>query len=223
MIPNPYPGIFIVFEGIDGCGKTAQLNKVFGWTQTLGILKHHDKVKAKEPGKERDFGKKIYEDLANKKPTALHKANPHGFQTWYASDSKENLRQHIIPALKNGSIVLCDRFRPSMVYGAQVLGEISELMTMNQQIIGEDFLWPDLILIFDLAVNIAIKRLKEKNRDLDEHEKSDVLSRVSMNYRHFAKYPNCQIVNAEQTEEQVFEKVKKLILPVIESGREDES
>ena len=48
MIPNPYPGIFIVFEGIDGCGKTAQLNRVYGWMQTLEIAKHHDILKMKE-------------------------------------------------------------------------------------------------------------------------------------------------------------------------------
>lgn len=216
MIPNPYPGIFIVFEGIDGCGKTTQFNRVYGWMQTLEIAKHHDILKAKEPGKEKFFGKKIYADLADKNPTTLHKSNPHGFQSWYACDSKENLRENIIPALKAGSVVLCDRFRPSLVYGAKGPGEISDLMVMNKQIIGEDFIWPDLILIFDLAVNTAIRRLKEKNRDLDEHEKHGVLNRVRHNYQHFGKvYPNCQIINAELTEEQVFENIKKLVLGVI--------
>lgn len=214
MIPNPYPGIFIVFEGIDGCGKTAQLNRVYGWMQTLDILKYRNKVKAKEPGKERYFGKKIYADLADGSQTALHKSGLHDFQAWYACDSKVNLREHIIPALKDGSIVLCDRFRPSMVYGAQTPGEISELMTMNRQIIGEDFIWPDLILIFDLAVNTALKRLKEKNRDLDEHEKYEVLKRVKINYQFFARFYHCRIVNAEEPEEQVFEKIKNLIMPV---------
>ncbi|MBI2063574.1 MAG: dTMP kinase [Candidatus Yanofskybacteria bacterium] len=218
MIPNPYPGIFIVFEGIDGCGKTAQLNRVYGWTQTLEIIKHYDVLKMKEPGKERFFGKKIYANLSDKNPAALHKIDPRGFQTWYACDSKKNLRENIIPALKQGSIVLCDRFRPSMVYGARTLGEIPDLMNMNRQIIGEDFIWPDLILIFDLPVNAAIKRLKQKNRDLDEHEKHGILKKVRICYQYFARiYPNCRMINAEESEEQVSEKVKSLVLPVIES------
>jgi len=37
MIPNPYPGIFIVFEGIDGCGKTEQLERTFRWLSANGV------------------------------------------------------------------------------------------------------------------------------------------------------------------------------------------
>lgn len=222
MIPNPYPGIFIVFEGIDGCGKTAQLNRVYGWLQTLDIARHYDILKAKEPGKERLYGKKIYADLGPKNSNALrlHKVNPHGFQAWYACDSKENLRQNIIPALTVGSVVLCDRFRPSMVYGAKGPSEITDLLAMNRQIIGEDFIWPDLILIFDLAANTAIKRLKKKNIDLDEYEKTEVLKRVRLNYLSLAgMYPNCKIIDGELPEEAVFEKVQKLIAPILECRR----
>ncbi len=218
MIPNPYLGSFIVFEGVDGCGKTVQLNHTFGWMRTLDTLRHCEIIKTKEPNKEGIFGKKIYAGLADKSPDALRTKDPHAFQTWYACDSKENMKNIVIPALKCGSIVLCDRFRPSMVYGAKGPGEISELMTMNCEIIGEDFIWPDLILIFDLAVDTAIKRLKEKNKELDEHEKHGVLNRVRTNYLYFAKiYPNCRIINADKPEEEVFEKVKQIVLPIVES------
>ncbi len=220
MIPNPYPGIFIVFEGIDGCGKTSQLNRVCSWMQTLEALRHHNISKQKEPGKERTFGKKIYADLYDKSPHALHKTNPQSFQTWYACDSKENLRLNIIPELMVGSIVLCDRFRPSMVYGAEGYGDISTLMTMNQEILGEDFIWPDLILVFDLPVMTALSRLKEKNRNLDEHERQPILAKVRHNYVHFAGvYRNCKIIDSDQSEEVVFGIVKKLLLSVLKSRK----
>lgn len=218
MIPNPHPGIFIVFEGIDGCGKTVQMNHVYGWLKTLNDLRHHYTLKTKEPNKEKPFGKKIYTDLANTTPDALHKNNPFGFQTWYACDSKENLRDVVIPALTHDDIVLCDRFRPSMVYGANNFGDISKLMTMNCEIIGEDFIWPDLILIFDINANKAVERLKKKGLKLDEHEKSEVLTRVRRNYMHFAQvYPSCEVINADQPEDKVFEDVKKEILIAAES------
>lgn len=218
MIPNPYPGLFIVFEGVDGCGKSIQLNHAFGWMKGLDALRHREIIRIKEPNKDGIFGKKIYADLADKSPGVLHKKDPRAFQTWYACDSKENLKENVIPALQKGSIVLCDRFRPSMVYGAKTFGDISTLMTMNCEIIGEDFIWPDIVLVFDITSDIAIERLKKKGLQLDEHEKQDVLSRVRRNYMHFVQeYPNCKTINAGQTEEEVFEKVKKAILPVIES------
>ena len=234
MIPNPHPGIFIAFEGIDGCGKTVQLGRTEAWLNSftglgcsegriLSTKKFFIKL-AKEPGKERFYGKKIYADLTNKNADALHKKDPYGFQAWYACDSRENLMENIVPALQTGSVVLCDRFRPSMVYGVQTLGdqqtlsEVSALMALNQAIIGNDFIWPDLILIFNIAVDAAIQRLKNKNKDLDEYEKSAVLTIVRKNYLLFdERYPNCRIVNGEKTEEGVFEDVKKLVLPVIEA------
>lgn len=230
MIPNPYPGIFIVFEGIDGCGKTVQLEMAAAWLRSFtqpGLsenmiisLPTFNVALAKEPGKERFFGKKIYADLANRDPSALHKKNPHGFQAWHACNSKENLQLNVIPALKAGSVVLCDRFRTSTIYSAQTPEEIPAFMTINREIIGEHFIWPDLILIFDLAVATAIGRLKKKNRGLDEYEKLEVLRRVRLNYLSLARmYPNCEVVDGEKPEEAVFERVKSLILPVCETRK----
>lgn len=217
MIPNPYPGVFIVFEGIDGCGKTEQLERTFQWLSKIGAegkISPRNIIKTKEPTNGY-FGQRIREEL--NKPRGLHLTDPFGFQAWFACDSKEHLREVIIPNLKiRGSIVsrvLSDRFRPSMVYGDRFIGDLEKLMEMNRQIIGADFIWPDAILIFDVGIPTAMERLKKKGREFDQHEKEELLKVVSIRYRTFAQtYPNCHLINAEGTPEEVFEEVKKIVL-----------
>jgi dTMP kinase len=215
MIPNPYPGCFIVFEGIDGCGKTEQLQRVTAWLRKLTGQKTVIET-TKEPGKERFFGSKIYQDLHT--PGGLHKTDPFRFQMWYACDSKEHLVKKVIPALQIENIVLSDRYRPSMVYGARTPEDINRLMQMNQMILGEHFIWPDKILIFEISVPTAIERLSKKGKIFDGHERRQVLEPVSWMYREFAlKYSNCQLIDAERPADAVFEKVKAALSPTLDS------
>lgn len=214
MIPNPYPGIFIAFDGNDGCGKTGQIKKATAWLRSLDILRHTETIETKEPNKSALFGKKIYEDLVQK--SGLHETDRFRFQSWYACDSKEHLVSTVIPALETEAIVLSDRFRSSMVYGAANAGEIEKLMQMNQAIIGEHFIWPDKIIIFDVPIEVSIARLRQKGVKLDGHEKESVLRRVRRNFLAFAeKYPNCEVIPAEESIDEVFEKVKSSLLPLI--------
>lgn len=215
MIPNPYPGKFFVFEGGDGCGKTEQITRAKAWLNSLDSpLRHRDVVVTKEPGKDRLFGKKIYEDLFT--PGGLHETDPLRFQMWYACDSKEHMRDIVVPALRVGSIVLSDRFRPSMVFGAKNEAETAVLMNMNKTILGEHFIWPDAVFIFDVSVETAIERSRRKGRILDGHENKTVLARVLKNYRYFAKnYGNCRLIDTERTPEEIFEDVKKIMMSIL--------
>lgn len=218
MIPNPYPGIFIVFDGNDGCGKTGQIKRTFPWLRSLDALRHTHIIETKEPNKLGLFGKKIYEDLNNE--GGLHTSDRFRFQSWYACDSKEHLAETVIPGLETGAIVLSDRFRPSIVYGAANTDEIEKLMQMNQAIIGEHFIWPDKIIIFDVPVEISIVRLRQKGVKLDGHEKESILRRVRLNFLAFAeKYPNCEVIPADEPIDTVFEKVKLSLLPLIKSKK----
>ena len=64
---------------------------------------------------------------------------------------------------------------------------------MNQSIIGEHFIWPDIIFIIDVPPDVAIERLKQKGRALDGHEQIVTLSRTRQFYSDFAsRYPNCR-------------------------------
>jgi dTMP kinase len=207
MIPNPSKGKFIVFEGIDGCGKSTQLKRTFAW---LSFLKK-PVFKTKEPNKNGFWGSRIYEELKN--PDGIHKKDPFGFQTWYACDSKQNMRNEVIPRLQSGCYVLSDRFRPSMCYGASNSEEIPTLMEMNQRIMGEHFIWPDLILFFDVYVDIAFARLEKKGDKKDAFERKANLAKVAERYKDFFEFfgKNFIRIDGNSEEERVFVAVKKQI------------
>lgn len=211
MIPNPYPGAFFVVEGIDGCGKSEQVGRLFrGISVGIGSTV----IRIKEPNKDGLYGKKIYEDLY--KPNGLHVTNPFGFQRWHSCESKISLRNVVIPALRVGNIIISDRYRPSMVYGANNEAEIEELTRINEAILGEDFIWPDAIFILNVSVEEAIKRLMKKGRKLDGHEKKKVLYRVQANYRLFArKYPNCYLINGNESIECIYSKISSIVQTVL--------
>ncbi len=124
----------------------------------------------------------------------------------------------VIPSLQTGEIVLMDRFRLSLVYGAKDPSEMPRLMELNRAIIGENFIWPDLALIFDVNVETALQRSRAKNIELDEFEKAKTLERVRQNYLAFpAVFPNsnCRIINAAGSPEEVFNTVRESITNIV--------
>ncbi len=229
MIPNIYPGCFFVVEGIDGCGKTEQFKRLLDYLRT----KKGTVIGTKEPNKDSFYGAEIYKDLHD--PNGLHKTDPFRFQMLYAMDSKEHLRKEIIPRLHAGCNIVSDRFRPSMVYGVRLPYPewlwsffdhpaekiiLDKLMEMTQAIIGEDFVWPDATFIFTVPGIIAIERLRRQGKILDGHERLAVLDVVGKSYRIFGSmYPNCHLIDGNRDPESVFEDVKKIVEPILESKR----
>ncbi len=201
MIPNPYPGIFIAVDGINGSGKTTQVQLLEKWLReqypTPTLDSHHSGRVIevfKEPNKDGEYGKRIYEEL-NKGLEGLAIKDPMSFQTWYACDSKANLELNVIPRLKLGGIVILDRFRSSLVHGAISVHDIDILMMKNQIIIGEHFILPDALFIIDTPVEAAMERLKEKGRALDAQENRADQERTAGYFLAFAeKYPNCVVI-----------------------------
>ena len=216
-IPNPFRGIFFAFEGMDGNGKTEQIKRTVAWLRQLTIGRRQPVVaEVKEPGRDRNVGATIYRDLEGRGAN-FHTDNLSAFQKWYALDSRENMVKNILRRLEVGSIVIADRYRPSLVYGARGPEEIGDLVLINQIIMGEHFIWPDAILIFDVSEETAIERLKKKGRNLDGHEQRAVLERVRENYKFFAMtYANCCLIDGEGPPEQVFEEVRGIIGPIVE-------
>lgn len=201
MIPNPYPGIFIAIDGINGAGKTTQVELLANWLRKDTYSLNCGRVIEvfKEPNKDGEYGKRIYEEL-NKGSEGLAIRNPIGFQTWYTCDSKANLELNVIPRLRLGGIVILDRFRSSLVHGATSVHDIDMLMAMNQFIIGEHFIWPDALFIIDTPVDAAMERLKEKGRALDAQEEKSEQARTAGYFLVFAeKYPNCVVVSDDGT------------------------
>ena len=104
-------GKFIVLEGIDGCGKTTQINELSKWLPKSGLIKKNTTlIKTREPGGS-SLGREIREMILN-----TNKSNPPSILTellLYSADRAEHISKIILPALQRGNWVISDRFSGS--------------------------------------------------------------------------------------------------------------
>lgn len=172
-------GLFVTFEGLDGCGKTTQIKILAEYLLSKG----KKILTIREPG-----GTNISEKIRN---IILDVNNSKMSYTCemllYAAARAQLVDEVIKPALKDGTIVLCDRFiDSSFVYQgiARGLG-IDKVKNINNIAIGG--LMPDLTLFFDVPPNISLqRRMKENVADRIEKEKLDFHNMVYEGYKKLA-------------------------------------
>ena len=114
MIQNSYLGKFIVFEGLDGSGQSTQTELL----RDFLIEKGYEVIQTKEPTQESKASQEIRETLDKK-----IKIKPMRLQELFTQDRKEHLDNLINPALKEGKMVISDRyfFPPSLMAYQRVL------------------------------------------------------------------------------------------------------
>ena len=219
MIPNPHKCRFILFEGIDGSGKSQQYTRFQNLMRAF--FPQIATAYAKEPDERRSIGKVIYEILNGRHPTYnLQQMQPYHFQAFYIEDRMWNYRMNIIPSLQNGIHLLQDRgVASSFCYGAQSPAEFYDFMGLHDRIFSAaqmSFFWPDMILIFDVPAEVAVERMKASGKQLDQFETVEMLKRVRDNYRAFAEtYPNCVVVDGTAKEEDVFIQTRTHLLSLL--------
>lgn len=205
-------GIFIVFEGGEGSGKSTILYKTYIWLKDLG----YDCIKTREPGGI-NISEQIREVILNKENINMDGRTE---ALLYAAARRQHLVEKVIPALKSGQIVLCDRFvDSSLVYQGYARGlGIEEVYSINKFAI-EDCM-PDLSILFDIRPEIGMERIKKNsNREVNrlDLEKLDFHNKVREGYSLIYNQNKDGIVkiNAEKSIDEVFCDVKKIILNLI--------
>lgn len=149
-------GKFITFEGLDGCGKTTQLEKLAAELRGQGI----DVITTREPGGT-DIGERIRAVLLDSRTAGLD-ANAE-MALMFASRAQQ-IAQVILPALQAGQWVLCDRFTDSTeAYqgGGRQLG--SEAVLRCHQALCRG-LWPELTILMDTDVTATVARARRRNQ-----------------------------------------------------------
>ncbi len=195
-------GLFITFEGLDGCGKTTQLNLLADYLKSLG----KEVVITREPGC-KGLGDKIREILLNFEGDVS--SNSEAFL--FLADRAQNIDIIVKPAVETGKIVLCDRHTDSTVayqgYGRGVdLGQIK----MLNKLATSGFI-PDLTFIFDVDVETSQKRVG-KNKDRIESAGLEFAQKVRDGYLKLAKdEPNrVKVINSMDSIENIFKNVKNI-------------
>ena len=177
--PNPTParGRFIVLEGIDGCGKTTQLEALRQWLPTSGLLPPGAQlVVSREPGGTA-LGQALRELLLH--PPDGTAPVPRAELLLYAADRAQHVETVLRPALDAGDWVLCDRFTGSTAayqgYGrgldTSLIGALEYLATRGLQ--------ADLTLWLDLPLAESIRRRGSQLADRLEGEGVAFLGRVA--------------------------------------------
>ncbi len=156
-------GKFIVFEGIDGSGKTTQLKLLGDVLKDRGLPVLH----TREPGGTR-VGETIREILLNPEYSELA---PRTEAFLYAAARAQHVAQVIKPALAEGTIVLCDRFLDSSLayqgFGRGI--DISLLERINEP--ATDGLVPDLTIVLNFCAEDGMDRINKSGRDIDRIER----------------------------------------------------
>ena len=149
-------GKFIVIEGIDGCGKTTQIDELSKWLPNSGLIEKGSKlITTREPGGSL-LGKKlrglILDNNEDNKPSSLAEL------LLYSADRAEHVSKIISPALNNNDWVISDRFSDSTLayqgYGRkinlEIIKNIEEKPEQKLHFVGFD--------IFDLFEMVSLNR-----------------------------------------------------------------
>ena len=156
-------GIFISFEGSEGCGKSTQILRLAQRIQALG----REVVQLREPG-----GTPIGETIRHllKHDETAGAMTPEAELLLFAASRAQLVREVIRPALERGCIVLCDRFLDSTtVYqGVARRLEADQVAAINRFAIGGT--WPDLTLLLDLDATEGWRRAATRSQEKDRME-----------------------------------------------------
>jgi dTMP kinase len=210
-------GKFITFEGLDGVGKSTQLENLAGW------LRHHglDVITTREPGGT-ELGQKLRTVLLSSRTFGLSALAELALMF---ADRAQHIDEQILPALQRGDWVLCDRFTDSSeAYqgGGRELG--SEIVLQMHQALCRN-LKPDLtiLMLTDLerSINRARRRNQEQSRESEhdenrfEKENRAFHKRVLQAYLAIAEREPERVVTVEAKD--TVDKVHRKITTLVES------
>ena len=171
-------GIFITFEGVDGAGKSTQLDYAVKYLSES----RQDIVQTREPG-----GTPLSEKLRQLMLDTTDAADPETEVLLMFAARKEHINRVITPALDAGSVVICDRFTDAtFAYQGGGSGVNASRIEVLERWVHKD-IQPDLTLFFDLPVLVAQRRLGHRDKDRFESEAFDFHERVRQAYLARAK------------------------------------
>ena len=203
-------GKFIVIEGIDGCGKTTQIDEISKWLPNSGLMLGDSKlIITREPGGSL-LGKKlrslILDNNKNNKPSSLAEL------LLYSADRAEHVSKIIAPALKNKNWVISDRFSDSTLayqgYGRNINLEIIK----NIESIVCQGEYPDLTFFLEISPEESIFRRKNEIPDRIESEGIKFLEKVNDGFKLIAKEKNWKVISASQNIKTISDQIKETLL-----------
>jgi dTMP kinase len=197
--------VFITFEGIDGVGKSTQLDLLQGWLESRG----REVIRTLEPGGT-ELGQEIRHLLLHRKGDVAARAEA----LLYAADRAHHVATKIRPALAEGKVVLSDRYFDSSVAYQGAARELDVEEVRNISLWAVDNLIPDLTVLLDLDAQAAIQRRNKTGTEPDrlEREKVDFFERARSQYLELAKESRFLVVDATLSIDEIQEQIRARVL-----------
>ena len=208
-------GKFIVFEGIDGSGKTTQINQLSKWLISTDLIPENNKlVITREPGGTK-LGKSIRSLLLDtsigKSPDSITEL------LLYAADRSQHVNEIIRPTLDQGDWVISDRFCGSTLayqgYGRKLdINLIKDLEAIATQGIA-----PDITFLLDIPIEESIRRRRNRKDDRIEKEGREFLSNGSLGFQALSEDSNWKKISAIDSKEKIICEIKSEIKKLIKN------
>lgn len=161
------PGTLIVFEGLDGCGKSTQLPRL-----AHSLAEHFDEIVETREPTDGEYGRRIREMAASGRAVS-----PDEELRWFLEDRLQHVEELIAPALAQGKLVLSDRYYLSTVayQGARGNDPIAILARSERECPK-----PDLALLLEIDPAEGLRRIAKRASQAEPHfESLDFLTRVA--------------------------------------------
>lgn len=212
---NPYKGLYIALEGIDGSGKTTQAKHLAEYFRSKG----KSVIETREPRKEGIIG-----DIVQKVLTGKIKMSSITLQYLFSTDRTIHHEELVIPSLKKGQIVITDRcFWSAVVYGildrtgGKYDYKTGDFLLIAHSILSmyHQFLVPDYTFCLDISLKTALSRIDQKHAKKEIYEKEEKLKKLIKGYdwlnKKFAK--EITVIpgegKVEEVTKEIINKIKK--------------
>ncbi len=190
-------GRLIVFEGIDGTGKSTQLHLLQRYLEARG-----NRVVATREPTDGEYGQAIRSLYRNRNTLSREEE-----LALFISDRREHVTTVIAPALALGRIVLCDRYFLSTAAYQGAAGLDPELIIARNGFAPP----PDLALVFELDPREAVRRITEHRGELpNDFEQLDYLQKVDTVFRSM-RLPYIRRIDASPAADQIQQRVRTLV------------
>lgn len=193
-------GAFIVFEGIDGSGKSTHIKILAGKLREKG----YTVVVTAEPSRD-DIGKLIRRYAKRNEGRLPAEAEA----LLFAADRKMHLMNVVLPAVKRGQIVISDRYLHSTLAYQGALGlDLDWIMELNRFTVK-----PDLTILLDILPEYSLQRVKRKKTVFEE---PDYLRKVRDIYLKYVEKGEMVTVDADRSRKVIQGEIQELVLNFLE-------
>ena len=209
MRENPYDGLLITFCGLDGSGKTTLIDYLMSYFEKMGIVP----MVTKQPTPMlRGFpGFRSLIDSPHQAPH-LHQS----MALMAAGDRIMHVHEVIEPALRDGKVVICDRYYYACLAHLRAGGFRQDewIYEMSSSIIK-----PDAPFFLIVQPETAISRVRERENEKDRYIDLDFRHQVAAEYQVIAKQEEVHILHTDEPIDCTIDKMLRIIEPIIEKKR----